>query len=77
MTSQPALASSSRSSWVSGSNFAMAWATSRSTMTGAAAGAGGELLVDPAGAGVREAVGLLGDAAGLPGRYLARLDTSP
>jgi hypothetical protein len=40
-------------------------------------GPGGELLVDPAGAGQREAAGLLGDAAGLPGRHPQGLDLVP
>ena len=35
-----------------------------------AVGAGGEALVDPAGADQGQGVGLLGDPAGLPGRHL-------
>ena len=58
--------------WASGSYLAVARATSRSVMTGPrrAVGAGGEPLVDPAGADQRQGVGLLGDPAGLPGRHL-------
>ena len=36
-----------------------------------------ELVVDPAGSGVGEAVGLSGDAAGLPGRHLEAFEALP
>ena len=42
-----------------------------------AVGAGGEPVVDPAGAGQRQGVGLLGDPAGLPGGHLQALDSFP
>ena len=44
---------------------------------GAAAGAGRELVVDPAGAGVGEAVGLVGDPSGPPGRRLEAFEALP
>ena len=43
----------------------------------AAVGAGGEPLVDPAGADQGQGVGLLGDPAGLPGRHLQAVDAFP
>ena len=55
----------------------MAWATSRSTMTGPQEARSASCSSTQSGAGLREAVGLAGDPAGLPGRHLEPADAFP
>ena len=70
VTSQPARASFSRSSWVLGVVGRDRLGDETVDDHRAAGAAVGELFVDPDRGGLGEAVGLAGDPAGLPGRHL-------
>ena len=71
VTSQPAFASFSRSSWVLGVvGMAMAWATKRSTITGPHELRSASCSSTQIAAVLQHLVGLAGDPAGLPDRHL-------